>query len=73
MSLQNTLNQQAINKLTTVANLISNANKESANTMRNIVLREMLNSRIAIDFMTSDNLKSFENSLIEIFKFNELI
>lgn len=66
--LQAILNQQAIDKLTRVSDFIKKADKFEANQMTCMTLRECLNSRVSIDDMNSEELKSFEDQLIKSFR-----
>lgn len=69
MSIQATLDGQAINKLPKIAELIKAAAKFEANQMTNKTIRNCLNSRIAIDKMNDKELNDFQDDLITTFKY----
>lgn len=73
MSLQNSLNNDSLSKLTLVSDVISKAEKFEANQMREAATRAMLNSRTAINDMNEEELAKFENNLIDSFRFKEWI
>jgi len=67
MSIQNLLNNQALAKLPQITSLIANADFFEANQMRCRALKDISNSKIAIDDMTDAQLKEFENEIIDTF------
>lgn len=68
MSIQTTLNNQAINKLPKITELIKSAAKFEANQMTNRTIRELLSSEVALDNMNDEQLHEFQVDIINIFK-----
>ena len=68
MNTQAILNQQAIDMLPQVKLLIEDAESFEANQMRNRALKEIMNSNTTLTDMSSKELDSFQESIIDIFK-----
>ena len=68
MSIQSQLNNSAIAVLPKIAAIIERAEVFEANQMKYRALREINNSKIAIDSMTLVQLDEFQEDLIEVFK-----
>ena len=68
MSIQNTLNDEAINMLPIILSAINNAEEFEANQMRDRALRECNNSLTPISEMNESDLKVFQMSIIDVFK-----
>lgn len=71
MTIQSQLDQIAINILPKIKSAIEAAEKFEANQMINRVLRECMNSSKAIDSMNESELNSFQDEVLETFKYNE--
>jgi hypothetical protein len=67
MSLQAILDNDAISQLKTVSEEIKNSDSFDANEMKNLVIREFSNSRIAFDDMTKAQKATFEANILSIF------
>ncbi len=73
MSTQGMLNQIALEAIDFQSLAKLAKNEFSLNQMKYKALHEMLNSRIAIDDMNDNQLKSFKADLKSIFKYHEWI
>lgn len=73
MTIQANFNQQAIDMLSAVKKAIQAGSDFESNQMMNISLREVMNSRIAIAYMSKDELTVFSDALLAIFEHKELI
>ncbi len=68
MSIQASLNADSINSVPKIKQVIANANSFEANQMEQKTLREMINSSKPVADMSSEELKQFQNDLLEVFK-----
>ena len=73
MTIQNILNDESFTYIPNVLNLIKGQQKFEKNQMIEHCLKKMLSSTISVAKMTHDQIKKFENDLIETFKFYEWI